>query len=848
LAKTITAPDQFFGFRLGSDRQIARWDKVIAYFNRLADESDRIKVSNLGPSTEGNPFLLVTISSPANLARLEHYRAINLKLSDPRGLDAAAVAGLVDEGKVVICQSMSLHATEIGGTQMAPELAYDLLSGDDEDTVRILDNVILLMVPCFNPDGQLMVTDWYNEWRGTEYEGSNYPRLYHKYVGHDNNRDALTQNMIEAKYMAEILFRQWRPQAYLDHHHQGSEAARFNIPPYSDPIHPNGDPIVWQEINWYGAHMGYALEAAGKAGVLHSARYEGWGHLGFHWITIYHNIAGMLTESASAKLATPLFVHPEQLVGASPKTMPDYAAQTNFPNPWPGGWWRLRDIVEQQKISAWALLDIAARCRATILANVPRKALRQTERGRLGTPKSYVLPADQHDPLTAAKLLQALHNQGIEVHVAEEAFTVGHAVYPAGTHVVPLAQPKAGLVKTLLGRTYYPDSYWTRTADGTPIVRDYTTDTIAEFMGVEVVPVDEEISGSFALATAPPKAAGIVATGAAGLAFDARLNDSHKVANRLLAKGVRVFRTAEALETAGCCDALPPGSFYLPADAADRSMLTDLAAETGVGFQAVPAAPKGLTELKPKRIGLFQRYWSGNIDEGWTRFVLERFEFPYRTVMDADISSGKLGEMVDILILPSDSREMMLGPLNHMAKDSAAFAQIKRFGNCPPAYRSGFGIDGMRAIGDFVAGGGKLVAMDHAAKLAIEACGLNIRIVTDGLPTKRYLTKGATLWAMFDTADPLAYGMPERALIQSVDSAVFATAETFTAEQFKAVATYPSRDLLQSGWLIGEDLLVNKVALLHAKAGQGEVVLIGFRCQNRAQTHGTFKVLFNALR
>ena len=239
----ITSPEAFFGHQLGADRKIARWDKIVEYYQLLEKESDRIKVIDLGPSTEGNPFLLTIISAPENLANLEELRQINLQLTDPRGLSEAVVEDLISRGKAVILQSMSLHASEIGGTQMAPELTYDLLSRDDAETQRILDNVIYLGVPCFNPDGQQMVTDWYNEWLGTEYEGCSMPWLYQKYTGHDNNRDAFMQNIVESQYMGRLLFRDWRPQAYQDHHHMGSYGARLYVAPYSEPIRPMPIPL-----------------------------------------------------------------------------------------------------------------------------------------------------------------------------------------------------------------------------------------------------------------------------------------------------------------------------------------------------------------------------------------------------------------------------------------------------------------------------------------------------------------------------------------------------------------------------------------------------------------------------
>jgi len=362
----ITTPEDFFGFKMGADRKMARWDKIVDYFMLLEKESQKIKVINMGPSTMGNPFLLVIISSPDNLANLDRLQEINATISDPRGTQEQEIKKLIPEGKAVISQSMSLHATEIGPTQMTPELAYDLLSRNDEETRRILDNVLYFMFPCFNPDGEIMVTDWYRKYVGTEYEGAGLPWLYHKYAGHDNNRDGDYLNLVESKYAAKILYRDWVPQAYIDHHQMGSNGARLYVPPYCDPIRPYADPLIWRELSWYGAHIAYRLEENNKTGIINDAMFPGWGHFGWHWITPFHNIAGMLTESASTRLASPIFIHPDQLEGGS-RQFPEYEAQSNFPHPWEGGWWTLRDIVEQTKISAWALLDIAARHKDTVL-------------------------------------------------------------------------------------------------------------------------------------------------------------------------------------------------------------------------------------------------------------------------------------------------------------------------------------------------------------------------------------------------------------------------------------------------------------------------------------------------
>ncbi len=842
----VTSPEKFFGFQMGADRKIARWDRIVEYFKQLEKQSQKIKVINMGPSTEGNPFLLVIISSPGNLARLDRLRQVNARISDPRGLAEADVRKLVAEGKAVICQSMSLHATEIGGTQMANELAYDLLTRTDDETQRILDNVIFLMVPSFNPDGQIMVTDWYNKYLGTEYEGSGPPWLYHKYAGHDDNRDAFQTNLVESQYMAKIMFADWSvPQAYVDHHHMGTYGARIYVPPYADPVRPNADPLIWREHSWYGAHIAYKEEEAGLSGVLNMAQYSGWGHFGFHWITPFHNIAGMLTESASARLATPVYIQPDQLQGGA-RNLPVYEEQTTFPDPWPGGWWHLRDIVERQKVSAWAVLDIAARNKETVLWDAYLKAKRQTERGAKMKPAAYVIPSLQHDPLTAIKLVNKLLVQGVEIRQASKGFTNAMGVsYGAGSFVVSMEQPKMGLIRYLLGRTFYPDNSYTRDKDGNPIrPYDMATDTMAEFMGVRVDAQDEAVKADLVKVTAQIPAAGKVAPKASfGYSLDGRLNDSFRAVNLLFDKGVPVRR----VDAAG--DGLRAGDFLVAAGS--EGLLADVAKQTGVDFTALKGDVKQAThEMKRLRIAMYQRYGGGNMDEGWTRLLREQFSFPYTTIKDADIKKGNLNERFDVLIFPDDSTATITGerPATAAGGRGGQTGGGGRGENVPPEYRTGIGSDGVSAVRSFVEKGGTVVTLGGASNFAMDRLGVAARNVLAGLPSKEFFCPGSTLRASFDAASPLAYGMPADGLLTFLGGGMaFDLTPSDHNEQYEVIARYADRDVLYSGWLVGEQNLAKHPAMIAARIGQGQVVMFGFRTQHRAQTHGTYKLLFNAL-
>lgn len=828
----ITSPEEYFGFQLGSDRKIARWDKIVAYFELLEKQSGKLKVIDMGPATMGNPFLFVIISSEKNIDNLDRLRDVNAKLSDPRGITETEIDKLIEEGKAVICQSMSLHATEIGGTQMAPELTYDLIARKDKETQRILDNVVFCMIPSFNPDGQVMVTDWYRKTVGTEYEGAGLPWLYHKYVGHDNNRDGDFLNMIESVYAAKIMYRDWIPQAYIDHHHMGSYGARLYIPPYCDPIRPYADPLIWREHSWYGAHIAYKLEEKGKKGILNAAQFPGWGHFGWHWITPFHNIAGMLTESASAKLATPIYIHPEQL-RADDRLFPEYEAQSTFPSPWEGGWWKLRDIVEQKKISAWALLDLAARNKETVLRNAYLKAKHQTERGAQGKPKAYLVPMAQHDPLTVVKMIDTLLLSGVEIKQARKEFSIGRTSYPAGTFLISLAQPKMGLIRNLLGRTRYPDNEWTRGKDGLPLrPYDLATHTMNEFMGVCVHPIDTTVKGDFEIVTGNVRQAGKLEPGKAGYVLDGRLNAAFKAVNLLLDKDVEVWRVEKPAAN------LRAGDFIV--SAGKEAILKTAAEKTGVDFKALNnKIEKGIFKLKRRRVAMYKRYYGGNMDEGWTRFLLEQFAFPYTSLRDAEIKKGGLHRKYDVIILPHDREGMIMGEIPR--------AYRRYLSSSPPEYRSGIGQKGVKALEEFLRNGGVIVALGDACEFAIKKFGLSVRDTTEGKRRNEFFCPGSTLKATFDNCHPLAYGMPDEGLILNFSSPGFAIIPGAHNERCQTIVRYKDEEILRSGWLIGEKHIAGKSAMVAAEKGKGQVVLFGFRPQHRCQTHGTFKLFFNTL-
>jgi hypothetical protein len=833
---SVPSPEKFFGFPMGADRKLANWDKLLEYYRLLDKGSDKMQVMELGKTSEGRPYIAIFISSPANLGKLDHYKQINARLADPRGLSEAEGRKLAAEGKAVIIQSFALHSSEVAASQTAAEYVYDSITRTDAEAQRILDEVISIVMPSINPDGTQMIADWYMKYVGTPHEAAGLPWLYQKYAGHDNNRDGFALNLPESQHLGRLMYREWMPQAYVDHHQMGSNNARLYIPPYAEPIRPDGDPLVWREMSWYGAHMGNRLEAAGKTGVIGAAIYSGWGHMGFHWITPFHNIAGMLTESASARLATPMFVHPDQLRGG-PRGLPEYDVQTTMPSLWNGGWWRVRDIVEQQKIAAWATVDLAARNRETILWNMYLKGTRQTERGANGDVKAYVIPAAQHDPLTAKKFVNLLLNSGIEVQQSKGLFIAVGRVYGPGSFVVTMAQPKQGLVRWMLGRTFYPDNSYTRDKDGNPIrPYDMSTDTFGEFMGVRSDPVGERVTTDLTKLTAHVPLVGTVAANAAGgHRLSASLNDSYRAVNLLLDRGATVHRVARAAEGAAAGDFIVTG--------AAANVLAEVAKQTGVDFIAASGVPQGAYPIRKPRIALFQRYNGGNMDEGWTRLMFEQFNVPYTTIRDAELKAGNLETKFDVIVLPNDSIAAMTGERPSGGSQAPPPTDIT-----PPEYRSGFGAEGVKALDAFVQKGGTLVTFGQAGDLPIQRFGLPLRNVVANLPSKEFWSPGSTLRVRFDTSNPIAFGMPDEGLaLFMAGSQVYEITSMDRGQDVEIFATYLDRDILQSGWLLGEQVIAKKAAAVTVKHGDGKVVLLGFRPQHRDQTHGTFKLVFNAL-
>ena len=838
-----TSPEEFLGHRVGADRKLADYNQIQAYFQKLDQESGKIKVLTIGKTTLNKPMIMAVITSERNMDNLDTYRQITKKLRDARDLSPDEARRLAKEGKVIVLITCTLHATEIGGSQESMELAYRLVTGDTPfDTDKVLDEVIVLIAPTINPDGQQMVTDWYRKNLGTKYEGGPMPWLYQHYAGHDNNRDWITFNLAETRAISKVLYHDWIPQVHDDKHQMGSTGARCFFPPFTDPPDPNVHPLLIRGIDLFGMNALYDLQKEGYKGVEHGSKsnFTAWWIGACDDTSRLHHTIGMFSEMASVKVATPIYIEPTEI----PKSY--YQKSLEFPDPWPGGWWRLRDIVDYELIMSFSLIKTAFSRKEDLLFNLYKMCKDSIEEGQKGGPFAFVIPQKQSDYPTTLRMLDIMMFGGTEIHQAREAFAADGKDYPGGSFVILMSQPYRPYVKGLLEKQKYPDI---RQYPGGPPVPPYDNAawTLPMQMGVSSyrieIPFDAKLekleSIPYPTVTSPASSPYIV--------LDSRVNVSYSVVISLLGEKAQVFRTKDILK--GEEFKAAAGSFLIKNTAQVQKALPPLLEKwhlTAYGIEDIADIPKA--PLKSPRIGLYQS-WRSNMDEGWTRYVFDDFKIPFSTLHNKDFKASKkekvdLKGRFDVIVFADESPEVI--------KTGLPTPGSRRYSNYldafPPEYQGGIGNEGIEALRTFVQKGGILVALNHASRLFLKEFGIPASNALEGISRDRFFCPTSLLKIKVDNKSPIGYGMADKADVMFSRSLAFSTRIPSTGDwERKVVASYPEDDILASGWLLGEEMIARKAAVVDAKHKKGHIILIGFRCQHRAQSHGTYKFLLNAL-
>jgi hypothetical protein len=846
-----TPPDKFLGFKVGEDRKLADYTQIKGYFEKLAQESTRIKLFTIGESVLKKPMIMAAISTPENLAKIDRWKEITHKLRDPRATSVEEARKLAKEGKVFVLITCSLHATEIAASQMSMELAYDLVTGKTFiDANKVLNDVVFLLVPTHNPDGNQMVVDWYKKYVGTQYEGGNMPWLYHVYAGHDNNRDWYMFNLPETRAVTKVLYEDWLPQIHLDEHQQGTNGARLFVPPFMDPPLPNIQPTVWRGVNLIGTEMSFDLQKHGMSGIVNGRSYTAW------WIGAcddtgwLHNVLSCLSEAASVRGATPIFVEPNEIQSEF------YDRRMDFIDPWPGGWWRLRDIVDYELVLSQSLIKTASLHKEDILFNFYQMNKNAVEKLDKDQPYAFVIPAIQRDYPTMLKMLEVLKTGGVEIHQAKADFVAGGRFYTAGSFVVKTAQPYRTFAWALLDKQKYPDM---RQYPGGPPVPPYDNAawTLPLQMGVLCDKIVEPFEAKLERIGAIPYPK-VPAQGKSDyFLLDARVNASYAMAMALLKDGAEVWRTKAKAAVKG--HDLQAGCFVVKNTAAVKKALPALADKLDLAVLDLDdVAGLDKAPVKFPRIGLFQS-WRGNADEGWTRYVFDDMAIPYKTLHNADIKGTKdqkpdLRANFDVIIFADENANTIKGTRPGAiaggpggAAPDSFMARMFRMNPMPPEYEGGIGQEGVDALKAFIEKGGRLVALNGASDFAISEFGAPARNALTGIDRAKFFCPTSILRILVDNETPIGYGMPKEAAAMFVNSLALDTFSPGYEWDRKVVATYPEDEILMSGWLLGEEYLARKAAVVDTKWKDGRIILIGIRCQNRAQSHGTYKFLLNAL-
>jgi len=848
----LTKPETWFGFQPGSDRELFDYEQLISYLEKLDAESSRIEMRQIGESPQGKPIYIAFISSVRNIQNLDQLREINENLAINPDLSDDEVDQMVADGKVFFLATLSMHSSEVGPSQSAPLIAYDLVSTNDPDKEKWLDDVVYMMNPCHNPDGMDMIVKHYRKYKDTKYEDSRMPGIYHEYVGHDNNRDFITLTQSDTKAISDLTSKTWFPQVMVEKHQMGGSGVRYFVPPNHDPIAENVDAGIWNWNGIFGTNMIKDLTKEGCSGVAQSYIFDNYWP-GSTETCLWKNVMAFLTEAASCNYAKPVYIEPSEL-NAWGKGLSEYKKSSNFPDPWPGGWWRLSDIVKYEIVSTNSIINSCSMNREEILKFRNDLCKKEVEKGKTEAPFYYIMPVDQDDQGELVDLAELLQEHGVQVYTLTEDALIENTNYDAGSLVVPLAQPFRPFIKEVMEVQEYPVRHYTPDGD---IIKPYdiATWSLPLHKGVACDEIDtrsmdfeqhlrEWIPDENIQLNMPETKLTIL---------DVNCNESYEIAFAALVYGVEVSRLKNDISVDhGIINA---GSFVLPP--VNKQKVKDAISELLKLYNCnVTFLDKSDTlKLKPvslPKIGLVET-WFHDMDAGWTRYLFDDYGIPYTVLHPEDFKKADLSKDFDVLVFPSENKDILLK------------GKYKRSGGTytpssyPPEFTKGMGEDGLENILKFIEKGGKVIAWGESTELFLgpqkikwsedntEEFVLPVNNVAGPLKSKGLYCPGSLVNIQLKEDHPLTLGMEKDIGVFYRGNPVFSTREPYFDMDRRVIATFPEKDVLASGYIEKGELLGLKTAMVWVKKGKGQLVLFAFLPQFRASTPVSYKLLFNAL-
>ena len=843
---TIPTPESHFGFKPGDDKQLFLYDELMSYLLKLDKISDRIQVKEVGKSSMGKPMYLAFISSAENLNKLNKLKEINRSLALDHTLNANELDQLIKEGKVFVYATLSMHSNEVGPTQAAPLIAYDMITTTDPEKLKWLGDVVFIMMPCHNPDGMDMIANYYHKTKNTRNEGASLPGVYHKYAGHNINRDFVTLSQPENKLAAAVYNTDWYPQVFVEKHQMGATGPRYFVPPNHDPIAENVDEGIWNWTRVFGANMMNDMTNEGLAGISSNYLFDNYWP-GSTETCIWKNVVGMLTEAASVNIASPVNIESNEL-RVTGKGLSEYKKSINMPLPWPGGEWKLSDIIQYEISSTLSIMKTAYTFKEEILRFRNDLCRKQVEAGKNQPPYFYILPQDQHDKTELIRLINLLIEHGVRVYTLNQNITLGKVNYTRGDIVVPLSQPYRAFIKEVMEKQEYPVRRYTPNGE---IIKPYdiTSWSLPLHNGIECVEIKEpfpilydnitEIKDGYNLFTDKE--------GAIAWVFDVNNNESFKAAFFALQKGLKVERLVQSVIYNELT--LKPGSFVIYPG---RKNVMD---EFSAFLSLSPVFLRSKLNLKAEAvkapsIALIETIFH-DMDAGWTRYIFDSYYIPYTVFRPVDITTADLSKF-DVIIFPDNDKNLLL---------SGKFksGETLYMSNYDPSLVKGIEKEGLQKIMDFVYNGGKVVAWGRSCLLfegilsispekdKKEEFQLPFRDLTPVLQKNNVYCPGSLINMTLIGDHPLTLGMQKEIGVFYRGSPAFSTSIPSLDMDRKVVGRIPESNILLSGYCENSEKLADTSLLIWLRKNKGQLVLMAFNPQFRASTSVSYKLLFNSL-